>query len=135
MKKFLSEFKEFAMQGNVLDMAVGVIIGAAFKAIIDSLVGDIISPLIGLIFKSNFDELAVSIGNVTLTYGAFITAVINFIIVAFVLFMIVKSVNKARELAGDKDEEPTTKVCPYCLSDVPVAATRCPHCTSELTNE
>ena len=115
MKKFFNEFKEFAMRGNVLDMAVGVIIGAAFKAIIDSVVNDLISPIIGIIFKKDFNQLAIEIGKKTLEdgtvesvaikYGAFITAVINFLIVAFVLFLIVKTANSASKLVK-KPEEP-----------------------------
>lgn len=133
LKKFFNEFKEFAMRGNVLDMAVGVVIGAAFKAIIDSVVNDLISPLIGLVFKSDFSALAVKVGDVSINYGAFVTAVINFIIVAFVLFLIVKTANKASQLAKKPKPAaaPTVKKCPYCLSEIPLEATRCPHCTSE----
>lgn len=137
MKKFLREFKEFAMRGNVLDMAIGVVIGAAFKAIVDSLVNDIISPLIGLFFNSDFSALSVQIGGVSLAYGSFITAVLNFVIIAFVLFVVVKAANKAAELRKKLEKPqapaaPTTKVCPYCKSEIPVDATRCPHCTSQL---
>lgn len=134
MKKFMQEFREFAMQGNVLDMAVGVIIGAAFGAIINSLVNDIISPLIGLLFDTDFNALVATVGNVEIAYGAFITAIINFILIALVLFCIIKAANKAKEAASKKEPEaePTTKVCPYCLSEIPLAATRCPHCTSQL---
>jgi len=131
------EFKEFAMRGNVLDMAIGVVIGAAFKAIVDSLVNDIISPLIGLFFNSDFSTLSVQIGGVSLAYGSFITAVLNFVIIAFVLFVVVKAANKAAELRKKLEKPqapaaPTTKVCPYCKSEIPVDATRCPHCTSQL---
>ncbi|MBQ7717876.1 MAG: large conductance mechanosensitive channel protein MscL [Clostridia bacterium] len=137
MKKFFAEFKEFAMKGNVLDMAVGVIIGAAFKAIVDSLVADIISPLLGLLFKSNFDNLAIQIPNteVVIGYGKFITAVINFIIMAFVIFCIIKAINKVTNLVKKDEEvveEATTKECPYCKSEIAIEATRCPHCTSEV---
>ena len=134
MKKFMKEFREFAMQGNVLDMAVGVIIGAAFGAIINSLVNDIISPLIGLLFDTDFSALVATVGNVEIAYGAFITAIINFILIALVLFCIIKAANKAKDAASKKEPEaePTTKVCPYCLSESPLAATRCPHCTSQL---
>lgn len=134
MKKFMKEFREFAMQGNVLDMAVGVIIGAAFGAIINSLVNDIISPLIGLLFDTDFSALVATVGNVEIAYGAFITAIINFILIALVLFCIIKAANKAKDAASKKEPEaePTTKVCPYCLSEIPLAATRCPHCTSQL---
>ena len=134
MKKFMKEFREFAMQGNVLDMAVGVIIGAAFGAIINSLVDDIISPLIGLLFDTYFSSLVPTIGSVEIKYGFFVTAVINFILIALVLFCIIKAANKAKEAASKKEPEaePTTKVCPYCLSEIPLAATRCAHCTSQL---
>ncbi len=144
MKKFLKEFKEFAMRGNVLDMAVGVIIGAAFKAIIDSVVNDLISPIIGIIFKKDFSQLAIEIGKKTLEdgtvevvaikYGAFITSVINFLIVAFVLFIIIKTANKASSLMKKPEAPvaPTTKKCPHCCSEIAIEATRCPHCTSEL---
>ena len=134
MKKFMKEFREFAMQGNVLDMAVGVIIGAAFGAIINSLVDDIISPLIGPLFDTDFSALVATIGSVEIKYGSFVTAVINFILIALVLFFIIKAANKAKEAASKKEPEaePTTKVCPYCLSEIPLAATRCAHCTSQL---
>ena len=137
MKKLLKEFKEFALKGNVLDMAIGVVIGAAFKAIVDSLVADVISPLIGLLFKNDFADLAATIGGVDIKYGAFITAIINFVIVAAVLFAVVKTINAAKKLTEKKEEPaapaaPTTKVCPFCKSEISIDATRCPHCTSEL---
>lgn len=133
MKKFFQEFKEFAMRGNILDMAVGIIIGAAFTAIVTSLVDDIISPIIGLIVKVNFSDLKAEFCGVTLTYGAFIMAVINFVIVAFVLFCVIKAFNKAADLRKKEEEEtPTVKTCPFCKSEIDIEATRCPHCTSEL---
>lgn len=137
MKKFLNEFKAFALKGNVMDMAIGVIIGAAFKAIVDSLVNDVISPLIGLLFNANFTQLTFKIGDVEVFYGSFITAIVNFIIVAFVLFLVVKGINNAKKLTEKKPEPaapaaPTTKVCPFCKSEIAIDATRCPHCTSEL---
>lgn len=134
MKKFLSEFKAFAMRGNVLDMSVGIIVGAAFTAIVTSLVDDILSPVIGLIVKVNFSDLAVNIAGVDFKYGSFVMAVINFIIVAFALFLLIKAVNKAASLGRKPEEEaaPTTKVCPYCKSEINIEATRCPHCTSHL---
>jgi len=137
MRKFLEEFKKFAFKGNVVDMAVGVIIGAAFAAIVTSLVNDIISPLLGLLVKVNFSELTAKIGGVTIKYGSFIMAVINFVIVALCLFLVIRSVNRAasriNELTGNNTKpEPTTKKCPYCLSEIPIKATRCPHCTSQL---
>lgn len=134
MREFISEFKEFAMKGNVMDMAVGIIIGSAFTGIVTSLVDNILSPVIGLLTKGNFDGLAVDFFGVTLKYGSFIMAVINFLIVAFVLFVIIKAMNKAKSL-GQKQEaeaEPEVKECPYCMSEIPVKATRCPHCTSQL---
>lgn len=134
MKKFLNEFKTFAMKGNVIDMAVGIIIGAAFTAIVTSLVDDILSPLIGLLVKVDFNDLSVNIAGVDLRYGAFIMAVINFLIVAFALFVLVKALNTARDLgkAKEPEAEPETKECPYCRSEISVKATRCPHCTSQL---
>ncbi|MFR2564075.1 MAG: large conductance mechanosensitive channel protein MscL [Anaerovoracaceae bacterium] len=134
MRKFISEFKEFAMKGNVMDMAVGIIIGSAFTGIVTSLVENILSPVIGLLTRGNFDGLAVDFFGVTLKYGSFIMAVINFLIVAFVLFVIIKAMNKAKSLEQKQEEEaePEVKECPYCMSEIPVKATRCPHCTSQL---
>ena len=121
-------------------MAVGIIIGAAFKAIVDSLVNDIISPLLGLLVNTNFNALVINVDGVSIGYGAFITAIINFLLMAFVLFLVIKAVNSMRELSGklgnSHTEEPapapTTKVCPYCKSTVDIEASRCPNCTSEL---
>ncbi len=104
MKKFLEEFKEFALKGNVMDMAVGVIIGAAFQNIVSSLVSDIISPLLGTFAGMNFDSLSVNINGANLAYGKFITAVINFVIMAFVLFMIVKTLNEINHLFHHEEE-------------------------------
>ena len=134
MRKFISEFKEFAMKGNVMDMAVGIIIGSAFTGIVTSLVDNILSPVIGLLAKGNFDGLAVDFFGVTLKYGSFIMAVINFLIVAFVLFVIIKAMNKAKSLGQKQEEEaePEVKECPYCMSEIHVKAMRCPHCTSQL---
>ena len=136
MKKFIAEFKEFINRGNVVDMAVGIMIGAAFKAIVDSLVNDIISPLIGLLFKRDFSALSLSLWGVDLKYGAFIMAILNFLIIAFVLFLIIKLMNSLRDMGKKKVEEapaaPTTKVCPYCKSEIAIDASRCPHCTSEV---
>ena len=133
MKKFLQEFRDFAVGGNVVDMAVGVVIGAAFKAIVDSLVDDIISPLIGLIANKDLSANVFLIGDVEVRYGSFISAVINFLIMALVIFCIVKAINKAKEF--HKPEEildPTEKECPYCKSVIAIEATRCPNCTSKL---
>lgn len=137
MKKFFSEFKEFVMRGNVLDLAVGVIIGAAFGEIVTSLTDDIISPIIGCLFHANFDSLTVTINGATLAYGKFITAIINFLIMAFVVFLIVKGVNKVVNLGKkpEPEEEPTTKVCPHCFEEVNIKATKCPHCTGDLPIE
>ena len=141
MKKFFGEFKEFISKGNVMDMAVGIIVGGAFTAIVSALTDNIINPLIGSIFKMDFSELAVTINGAELKYGAFIMAIINFIIIAFVLFLIVKGMNtmraKAEERKKKEEEEaaPTTKVCPFCKSEIPIEATRCAHCTSELPKE
>ena len=134
MKSFFNEFKEFAMRGNVMDMAVGIIIGAAFTAIVTSLVDDIISPLIGLFVKDDFNGLVATVSGVDIKYGAFIMAVINFLIVAFVIFVLIKALNKAASLGKKEEEEaaPTTKVCPFCKSEIAVDATRCPNCTSQL---
>ncbi len=133
MKSFLSEFKKFVLRGNVIDLAVGVIIGAAFQAIVNSLVEDIISPLIGLIADTDLSDMVATVGGVDIRWGAFVTAIINFIIMAFVIFLIVKGINKAAEFGKKKEEEtPTTKVCPHCKSEINIEATRCPHCTSEL---
>lgn len=135
MKKFMEEFKKFICRGNVMDMAVGIIIGGAFTAIVNSLVTDIINPLLGLFGGTNFDNLEWNItGDVVLAYGKFITAVINFLIMAFVIFWLVRTINKISDRYGKKEEPtaPTTKKCPYCKSDIALDATRCPHCTSQL---
>lgn len=149
MKKFLNEFKEFINRGNVVDMAVGVMIGAAFKAIVDSVVEDLLSPVIGIIFKQDFSELkyilepavyaedGITIVKeaVSINYGAFIMAVVNFLIIAVILFLMVKMINSVRNVGKKKVEEvpaePTTKICPYCKNEIAIDATRCPHCTSE----
>ena len=135
MKGFIKEFKEFAMRGNVMDMAIGVIIGGAFGAIITALVDKIIMPIIGAIMGGqNFSKLAIKVGEATIGYGAFIQAVIDFLIVAFVLFCMLKAMNKAMSLRKTEEEEeaPTTKECPYCKSEIAIGATKCPNCTSVL---
>jgi large conductance mechanosensitive channel len=134
MKKFFEDFKTFALRGNVIDLAVGVIIGAAFQAVVKSLVDDIISPVIGLLTGRNFDALTLDFLGVSLRYGAFITSVVNFVIMVFVVFLIVKLTNRAAAL-GKKPAPaaaPTTKPCPYCKTEISIEATRCPHCTSVL---
>lgn len=139
MRKFFSEFKEFIMRGNVMDLAVAVIIGAAFQAIINSLVNDVISPFIGLFAKIDFKQWVLEINGVQIQYGSFLTALINFIIMALVIFLLIKGINKVMSLGKKfkKGEEPPlaqdTKDCPYCLTEINVKATRCPHCTSQLT--
>ena len=133
MKKFLAEFKEFALRGNVIDLAVGVIIGAAFQNIVDALTSNIISPLLGLFANTNFDSLAAEVAGVTIQYGAFITAIINFIIMAFILFLLIKAMNTLTSIGhSEEPAEPTTKECPFCKSEIPIGATRCGHCTSVL---
>ena len=137
MKKFLDEFKTFALRGNVLDLAVGVIIGGAFQSIVTSLTTDVISPILGIAGKMDFSQFILVINGSEIRYGAFITAIINFIINAFIIFCLVKVINKLSEV-GKKEEpkEPkaaTTKKCPYCLSEIPIAATKCAHCTSDLS--
>ncbi len=160
LKSFFSEFKKFAMRGNVIDMAVGIIIGAAFSKIVDSMVKDVIMPPIGLLLGSmDFSNLffvlkdvpghegayaslaqASTAGATTLNLGNFLNAVISFTIVAFAVFILIKAINKVQASLDKKDaaEEaaaPTVKQCPYCMSTIDIKATRCPHCTSELSAE
>lgn len=137
LKKVITEFKEFALKGNVLDLAVGVLIGAAFQDLVTSLTKNIISPILGCFGEVDFSEYALQIGNLNLKYGAFITDIINFLIMAFVIFLLVKGMNKLADL-GKKEEpkaEPTTKKCPYCFSEIDIKATKCPHCTSEINSK
>lgn len=137
MKNFLQEFKAFALRGNVMDLAVGVLIGGAFQSIVSSLTENIISPILGLFGGVDFSQYALVLGDVSIRYGAFITAVINFVIMALMVFVLVKAMNKLASL-GKKPETPvtpTTKLCPYCRTEIALDATRCPHCTSELTDE
>lgn len=139
-KGFFSEFKEFLSRGNVMDLAIGLIIGSAFTAIVASLNNDIISPILGLFGGVDFSNLMVKLGgnahSPVIKYGNFITAVINFLITGLVLFVIIKIVshaaNKLPLIGDDEVAEPTTKTCPYCKSEIDVTATRCPHCTSQL---
>ena len=141
MKKFFKEFKEFISKGNVLDLAVGVIIGGAFSSVVKGLTDNIIQPLLNCIGGAEVQGRIRLFGTDNyIDYGAFISAVINFLIMALVIFVIVKFVNKAEEAAlklanKNKEEEapaPTTKVCPFCKSEIAIDATRCPHCTSML---
>ena len=134
IKNFFEEFKAFAMRGNVLDMAGGVVVGSAFTAIVNSLVNDIISPIIGLFFNADFSEVVIQNGDVGNCVAAYLNAIINFLIVAFVLFVVIKFVNSLHKKPEEPaaPEEPTTKVCPYCQSEISIKAVRCPHCTSKL---
>ena len=135
MKKMFAEFKEFISKGSVMDLAVGMIIGAAFTAIVTSLVDDIIMPLISIIAGGHsFENWAITVGTATLNIGLFVAAIINFLLVAYVLFLIIKAFNKAQSLKKkeEPEEEATTKVCPFCKSEIDIEATRCPHCTSQL---
>jgi large conductance mechanosensitive channel len=142
----IKEFKEFAIRGNVIDLAVAVIMGVAFGAIISSLVNDIIMPVIGYALGGvNFNDLFISLngtaypslaaakaaGAATINYGVFINAIIDFIIVAFVIFLLVRSINKLKKAPAPT--APITKDCPYCFTPIPIPATRCPNCTSELS--
>ena len=144
----LKDFREFIARGNVVDLAVGVVIGAAFGKIVDSLVKDVIMPPIGLILgKVDFSNRFISLsgqhyatladaqkaGAPTLNYGLFINNVISFVIVAFAIFLFVKQINRFRRTANEA-AEPTTKACPYCVMMIPLGAERCPHCTSDLTH-
>ncbi|MDD6385974.1 MULTISPECIES: large conductance mechanosensitive channel protein MscL [Lactobacillus] len=134
-KGFFGEFKAFISKGNVMDMAVGIIIGGAFTSIVKSLVKDIISPLLGLVGGMNFDQFSLKFAGITLAYGKFLTATINFLLMAFVLFLIVKAFNKASSIVKKdeaEEEAAETKTCPFCKSEINIEATRCPMCTSEL---
>lgn len=128
------EFKDFVMRGNVLDLAVAVIIGGAFGKIVGSLVNDIIMPLIGLVMGGvNFSELSFTVGDAVVKWGAFVQTVLDFLVIAFVIFLIVKAANNLKKQpAPAAPAEPTTKECPYCFTIISINATRCPHCTSEL---
>jgi len=147
----IKEFREFAVKGNVVDMAVGIIIGAAFGTIVQSLVNDVIMPPIGLLlgnvdFSSLFvvlrdgatagpyatPAIAKAAGAVTLNYGLFINTIISFLIVAFAVFMLIRAINRLKREQPAPAAAPTTKECPFCYSTVPIKAVRCPHCTSEL---
>src|SRR5512138_574158 len=126
----LKEFKEFAMRGNVMDLAIAVIIGGAFGKIVTSLVNDMLMPLIGLLLGGiNFSDQAVTIGSAVIKWGAFVQSIIDFTIVAFVIFLIVRAMNRLKK---KEPTTPTTKECQYCFTTIPLKATRCPNCTSEL---
>ena len=145
MKKILGEFKEFIMRGNVLDMAIGIIIGVAFGKVVTSLVNDVLMPPIGLLLgRVNFKDLFINLsgtaypsleaataaGAPTINYGMFLNTVLDFLIVAFIIFLLIRMFNKLKKQRTA--EEPTTKECPYCITKIPVKATRCPSCTSNL---
>ena len=149
MGKLVSEFKEFVMRGNVLDLAVGVIIGGAFNSIVTSLCNDVIMPAIGWLIgavsgqsfvnpetnQPDFSKATEALNVGPIGFGSFIAAVINFLIMAIIIFAIVKSINKLMTLPKKKTEEPaapTTKKCPFCISEIDIAATRCPHCTAVI---
>ena len=147
MKGFFEEFKQFIMRGNVLDLAVGIIIGAAFTSIVNSLVNDIIMPPIGMLLgnvdfsnlyinltDTDYDSLAAAqeAGAATINYGVFLNAVITFLIVALVVFLLIKQVNRFFPKPTEEPSEPIAKNCPYCMTEIPIKATRCPNCTSEL---
>jgi len=147
MRNLLGEFKEFAMKGNVIDLAVGIIIGAAFTSVVNSLVNDIIMPPLGMLVgnvdfanlyinltNTDYESLAAAqeAGAATINYGLFINAVINFLIVAFAVFMLVKQINRLKREPQKEPAAPSLKECPYCFSNISIKATRCPECTSPL---
>lgn len=133
MKKFFEEFKQFAIKGNMFDMAVGIIIGSAFTAVVNSLTDNLINPLLKFITGASTYTSQELLG----FFSSFISAFLNFIIMAFVLFCLLKFINRIMTIGKKKDEDktPLTKKCPYCMSDIDINATRCPHCTSILENE
>jgi len=134
LKKFLKEFKEFALRGNVMNLAVGVIIGSAFQGVTKSLTDNILSPIIGLFTRQNFDSLELNVVGITLRYGAFITSVINFLIMAFVVFILINTMNRLLSMTEKKKESaPTPRLCPYCKTQLHDEATRCPACTSSVS--
>lgn len=135
MKGFIEEFKDFISKGNVMDMAVGVIIGGAFGKIVSSLVENILMPLIGILIGGvNFSDLSATVGNAEVKYGIFLQSVFDFLIIALVIFIMIKQISKITDKFKKEEEEaePTEKVCPFCKSTIAIDATRCPHCTSEL---
>ena len=136
-KGFMGEFKAFIARGNVMDMAVGVIIGGAFTAIVNSLVNDMLMPLLSLLTGGfDFSGLSIALGEgenaATINYGSFISAIINFLLIALVILLIIKAINKVSRKKKEETPAPTTKECPYCKEQIAIDATRCPHCTSEL---
>jgi len=132
----IREFRDFLLRGNVVDLAVAFVIGAAFGALITSFVADVLTPLLGLVGVPNFSTLAFTAGDATVSYGVFLNALISFVlVVAAIFFFVVKPMNAlaARRAAREPGEAPTTKPCPFCATDIPMGATRCPHCTSQLS--
>lgn len=140
MGKFFKAFKKFLLEGDALSMAVGVIIGAAMKDLVTSLVDNVFAPIIGLVLgQVDFSTLSFGIGDAQIKYGAFITSIINFVLLAFVVFLIIylldiikEKIKKLTTKDGEVVEEPTTKVCPFCQSEISINAVKCPHCTSSL---
>lgn len=141
------EFKEFAMKGNVIDLAIGVVIGSAFGKIVTSLVSDIVMPVVGLLLgKVDFSNLFITLGSgdfntikeakdagvATLNYGLFINNIIDFLIIAFAVFFVIRQLGRLNKKKEEAPAVPTIKICPYCYTDIPIKASRCPHCTSEL---
>ncbi len=157
----LKEFKEFAMKGNIMDLAIGVVIGGAFQQIVNSLVQDMIMPAISILTgKVDFSDMVLTIGDASIKYGNFITTIVNFLIIAFSIFLVVKYLNKLNKIkelgelaatkldkkgklrkkkkteeAKEEEVKPVTKICPYCYSEIKYEATRCPHCTSVLEEQ
>ncbi len=138
MKKFWAEFKTFISRGSVMDMAVGIIIGGGFTAIVNSLVNDLVMPLLSILTGGyDFTKLSVVLGTgdnaAKIEYGLFISAVINFLLIALVIFCLIKAINKMKDkIKKNEEADPTTKICPFCKSEIDIEATRCPHCTSQL---
>ena len=133
IKKFLKEFKEFALRGNVMSLAVGLIIGSSFQGVVKSFTDNMLSPIIGLFTGQNFDHLVLNVFGITLFYGAFITSLINFLIMAFVVFLMIRAMNRLMSLGEHKKEpEKPPPTCPYCKTTLHPQATRCPACTSAL---
>ena len=150
MKKMLKEFKQFAIKGNMIDLAVGMIIGTSFNKIVSSLVNDMIMPFLGIFTgKIDFAQLYIPLdgnkytsltaaeeaGAACFKYGAFLSSLLDFLIMAFIVFLLVRGINKLREIGKEPEapKAPTTKTCPFCKSEISIEATRCPHCTSELS--
>jgi large conductance mechanosensitive channel len=132
----LKEFRDFIMRGNVIDLAVGIVIGAAFGSVVTSFVGDILTPLLGVLSVPDFATLSFQAGEASVNYGLFLNALISFLLIAAaIFFFVVKPMNamNARRARPAEEAAPTTKACPFCATDIPVAATRCPHCTSQLS--